>query len=338
RKTLMHYFGEEFPKDCGNCDICDNPPSSFNGTEYAQKILSAVARTKETVATAQVVDILRGSRNQLTLSRGYDKLKTFGAGRDVPAQDWQRYIHQLINQGILEVAYDEHGALKLTSASQDILFNGRQVELVKFIPVDPKEEKEKRQKKSRSAVENALFEHLRQLRKELAQERNIPPYVVFTDSTLQEIVEQRPTNKPAFLAISGVPQAKYEQYGEIFINAILSFLAQQADQQQARLKGTTHLVTYELLRQGRTPKQISEQRQVQINTIYSHLATLYQQGYDVDLKPYLSDWEYASIREGIKATKQTAALKPIFDYLNGEMDYLKIRLGIGRFNKEEGSL
>ncbi|GGK81431.1 DNA helicase RecQ [Rufibacter glacialis] len=334
RKTLMHYFGEEFDRDCGNCDICDNPPTSFNGTELAQKILSAVARTKETVASAQVVDILRGSRNQLTISRGYDQLKTFGAGREVPSQDWQRYIHQLINQGILEVAYDEHGALKLTNASQEVLFRGKKVELVKFQAPLPKEEKEKRQKKSRSGVENALFEHLRQLRKQLANERNIPPYVVFTDNTLQEIVEQRPTNKPAFLAISGVAQAKYEQYGEIFINAILSFLAQQADQQQARLKGTTHLVTYELLRQGKTPEQISEQRQVQLTTIYSHLATLYQQGYEVDLKPYLADWEYSRVREAILQTKQTAAMKPIFDYLEGEIDYMKIRLGIGRFNKE----
>ncbi|MBA9078000.1 DNA helicase RecQ [Rufibacter quisquiliarum] len=338
RKTLMHYFGEEYPKDCGNCDICDNPPTSFNGTEYAQKILSAVARTQESVSAAQVVDILRGSRNQQSLSRGYDKLKTFGVGRDVAPQDWQRYIHQLINLGMLDIAYEEHGALKLNNGSKEVLFNGKNVELVKFQPVDPKEEKEKRQKKSRSAVENALFEHLRQLRKELANERSIPPYVVFTDNTLQEIVEQRPTNKMAFLAISGVAQAKYEQYGETFINAILSFLAQQAEQQQARLKGTTHLVTYELLRQGKTPEQISEQRQVQLTTIFSHLATLYQQGYEVDLKPYLSDWEYSRVREGIIATKQTAALKPIFEYLDGEVDYLKIRLGIGRFNKEEGAL
>ncbi|WP_205504416.1 DNA helicase RecQ [Rufibacter psychrotolerans] len=334
RKTLMHYFGEEYPQDCGNCDICDNPPTSFNGTEYAQKILSAVARTKETVASAQVVDILRGSRNQLTLSRGYDQLKTFGAGRDVPSQDWQRYIHQLINQGILEVAYDEHGALKLTNASQEVLFKHKKVELVKFQPVSPKEEKEKKQKKARSGLETALFEHLRQLRKQLAQERNIPPYVVFTDTTLQEIAEQRPTNKPAFLAISGVAQAKYQQYGEIFINAILSFLAQQADQQNARMKGTTHLVTYELLRQGKTPEEISEQRQVQINTVYSHLATLYQQGYDVDLKPYLSDWEYSRVKEGILKTNQTTAMKPIYEYLEGEIDYLKIRLAIGRFNRE----
>ncbi|MFC6999770.1 DNA helicase RecQ [Rufibacter roseus] len=336
RKTLMHYFGEEYQKDCGNCDICDNPPTSFNGTELAQKILSAVARTKETVASAQVVDILRGSRNQMTLNKGYDKLKTFGAGRDVPAQEWQRYIHQLINKGLLDIAYDEHGALKLNANSKEVLFDGKQVELVKFQPIDPKEEKEKRTKgKSRSAVENALFEHLRQLRKELAAERNIPPYVVFTDNTLQEIVEMRPTNKPAFLSISGVAQAKYEQYGEIFINAILGFLAQQADQQQARLKGTTHLVTYELLRQGKTLEEISEQRQVQMTTIFSHLATLYQQGYDVDLKPYLSDWEYERVREGILQTNQITAMKPIYDYLEGEIDYGKIRLAIGRYNREK---
>ncbi|GAB2537792.1 DNA helicase RecQ [Rufibacter soli] len=338
RKTLMHYFGEEYPGNCGSCDICDNPPTSFNGTELAQKILSAVARTKETIASAQVVDILRGSRNQQSLSRGYDKLKTFGAGRDVPAQEWQRYIHQLINRGFLEVAYDEHGALKLNNASEEVLFKGRTVELVKFQAIDPKEEKERRAKgKSRSAGAVALFDHLRQLRKDLATERNIAPYLVFNDNTLQEIAELRPTNKPAFLAISGVAQAKYEQYGEIFINSILGFLSQQATQQQVRLKGTTHLVTYEMLRQGMSPEEISVNRQVQLATIYSHLATLYQQGYEVDLKPYLSDWEYARVKEAILKTGQTAAMKPIYDTLDGQIDYLKIRLSIGRYNKETAS-
>ncbi|WP_192820761.1 DNA helicase RecQ [Rufibacter sp. LB8] len=335
RKTLMHYFGEPFDQNCGNCDICENPPTSFNGTELAQKILSAVARTKETIPAAQVVDILRGSRNQQSLARGYDQLKTFGAGRDVPATDWQRYIHQLINQGLLEVAYDEHAALKLNKASQEVLFNGKPVELVKFQPIDPKEEKEKRSKgKSRNQMEVALFDHLRQLRKDLAQERGIPPYLVFNDNTLQEIAEMRPTNRPAFLSISGVAQAKYEQYGELFINAILGFLGKQSEQQQARMKGTTHLVTYEMLRQGLTPEEISAQRQIQVATVYSHLATLYQQGYELDLKPYLSDWEYDKIHQAIQQIGQTITMKPIFDLLEGEIDYLKIRLAIGRYHRE----
>lgn len=334
RKTLMHYFGEEYPQDCGHCDICDNPPTSFNGTELAQKVLSAVARTKERAPGAHVVDILRGSRNQQSLSKGYDQLKTFGAGRDVAAQDWQRYIHQLINKGILDIAYEEHGALKLNNNSKEVLFGEKRVELVQFKYTSPKEEKEKKTGKSRNATTNALFEHLRQMRKELAQERNIPPYQVFSDNTLQEIVEMRPTNKLAFLAISGVGQAKYEQYGEIFINALLRFLAQQAEHQQASLKGTTHLVTYEMLRQGKSLEEISAQRQVQLTTLYSHLATLYQQGYDVDLQSYLSDWEYVKIKEAIEATKQTTAMKPVFDYLEGSIDYGKIRLALGRYLKE----
>ncbi|QHL86221.1 DNA helicase RecQ [Nibribacter ruber] len=339
RKTLMHYFGEEFPRDCGHCDICDHPPTSFNGTELAQKILSAVARTKETIASAQVVDILRGSRNQMSLAKGYDKLKTFGVGRDLPPLEWQRYIHQLINQGLLEVAYDEHGALKLTKGSQDILFNGKKVELVKFQAVNPKEEKERAAKgKNRNPLATALFEHLRQLRKDLAQERGIAPYLVFNDNTLQEIAEERPTSKPAFLSISGVAQAKYEQYGEIFINAILTFLSQQSKAEQVKLKGATHLLTYEALKQGKSPEEISVERQLQLVTIFSHIATLFQQGYDVDLKPFLSESEYTRVHQAIVETGCTSAMKPIFEHLDCQIDYFKIRLALARFNKETATV
>jgi ATP-dependent DNA helicase RecQ len=332
RRILLQYFGETMQKDCGNCDICRNPPVSFDGTTIVQKALSAIARTQERVNMGLLVDVLRGSRNSQVLEAGYDKIKTYGAGREVGTIDWQRYLHQMLNAGLIELAYDQNYTLKLTEQSKQVLFNGRKVQLVKFDEVKQREEPVKARPK-REVIKDALFERLRTLRKSIADEANVPPYVVFSDSTLLEMAAEKPANRIAMLAISGVGSLKYERYGAVFINEIINFVTEEQGKGN-KVKGATHLLTFEAYQQGLGPEQIAAQRNLNPVTIYSHFATLYEQGYAVNLSDFVTKKEYAVIQKAITKLGVEAKLKDLYDLLGEAFEYHKIRLSIAIYKKE----
>lgn len=332
RRILLQYFGETMEKDCGNCDICRNPPSRFDGTLLAQKALSAIARTQERVNMGLLVDVLRGARTQQVLQGGFDRIKTYGAGRDVGTLDWNRYLHQLLNEGFMEMAYDQGYTLKLTEQSKQVLFEGRKVQLVKFEDIKQEEPSIKARPK-RELIKDALFERLRALRKRIADETGVPPYVVFTDTTLQEMAAERPTNKISMLSVSGVGAQKFDRYGDQFISEIVDFV----NEEQAKgnkMKGATHLATFELLKQGYTIQQIAIQRNLNPVTVFSHVATLYEQGFDLDLYKYVSKGEYKVISKAIARLGTEAKLKDLFEYLEEKHEYYKIRLSISLYKKE----
>jgi len=333
RKILLQYFGETVEKNCGNCDICRNPPATFNGTELAQKTFSAIARMQEKANITMVIDVLRGSRNQAVLAKGYDKIKTYGAGRDIPFFDWQSYLHQLLNAGFLEMAYEENYALKLNDRSRAVLFNGQPVELVKFEPYSEKDEVKEDRRTKKEVIKDELFERLRILRKKIADEKQVPPYVIFSDSTLLEMADEKPTNRLAMLAITGVGMVKFENYGDVFINEIIQFITGQQEQGN-KVKGATHLITYEAYTKGLSPEAIAADRNLNLVTIYSHLATLYEQGYAIKIGNYLSKPEYEAIQNGIQKYGTEAKLKDIFDFLNGQYDYHKIRLALAVYKRK----
>ncbi|MEJ8756732.1 DNA helicase RecQ [Pontibacter sp. H259] len=332
RRILLQYFGETMHKDCGNCDICRNPPVSFDGTLLVQKALSAIARTQEQVNMGLLIDVLRGSRNAQVMESGYDKIKTYGAGRDINTMDWQRYLHQMLNAGLVELAYDQNYTLKLTEQSRQVLFEGRKVQLVKFDEVkQPAEEQRTKARPKKEFMLDALFERLRGLRKKLADEYNVPPYVIFTDSTLQEMAAERPTNRIAMLAISGVGSLKYERYGYDFVNEIINFITEEQEKGN-KVKGATHLVTYELFQKGNSPEQIATQRNLNPVTIYSHLATLHELGYeDVDLFRFVNKREYQAISKAISGLGAGAKLKDLYEALGEQYEYHKIRLSIALY-------
>ena len=332
RRILLQYFGETMQKDCGNCDICRNPPTTFDGTQLVQKALSAIARTQEQASMGLLVDVLRGARNSQVLQAGFDKIKTYGAGRDVSTLDWNRYLHQMLNSGLVEMAYDQGYALKLTAQSRKVLFDGKQVHLVKFDEVKQPEEATIRARPKRELIKDALFERLRALRKRLADEFGVPPYVVFTDSTLQEMAAERPTNRIAMLAISGVGAQKFERFGDNFITEIIDFINEE-QAKGSKLKGATHLATYEMLQQGYGIDQIAKQRNLNPVTIYSHLATLYEQGFPVDLSKFVSKAEYRVIVIAIAKLGAEAKLKDLFEELKEQYEYHKIRLAIAIYKK-----
>ena len=235
RRILLNYFGETMDHDCGNCDVCRNPPERFDGTIIVQKALSAIARTNQQISTHMLIDILKGSANQELIDKGYDKLKTYAAGRDIPARDWQDYLLQMLNLGYFEIAYNENNHLKITESGQKVLFGKEPAMLVvikreEFIPA-----KEKRKKKAKEEVlfptpvtfgnENKdLFEELRVLRKKLADQQAIPAYIVLSDKTLHLIATQQPTTIEAFGNINGIGEYKKEKYGKDFIELIKKVL------------------------------------------------------------------------------------------------------------------
>lgn len=230
RRILLAYFGENQSENCGNCDICRNPPQSIDGTVIAQKALSAVYRLQEKAPMGMLIDVLRGSGRREIQQLGYDSIKTYGAGRDLSQWDWQHYLMQLINLGYLEVAYDAANVLRLTAASQEVLFKNRSVELIRPTSYKERQEEEKAAAKvktqtqvKRERLRDELFEHLRQIRKEIAQKEGIPPYLIFSDATLEEMAYHKPHTEDAMLAVSGVGEKKLVQYGYRFIKAIRNF-------------------------------------------------------------------------------------------------------------------
>ncbi|OEK07545.1 ATP-dependent DNA helicase RecQ [Flavivirga aquatica] len=330
RKILLSYFGELLADNCGNCDICKNPPKFFDGTVIAQKILSTIYRLNQAEATGMVIDVLRGANNAAVLEKGYTNVKTFGIGKDLAWKDWQQYIIQLINQGFCEIAFHKNNVLQLTEFSNKVLFKNAKVSLTK--PVDVVQVKTSETKKKTKSIRNSnLYERLRQLRYKIAQEENIPAYLVFNDATLKEIERERPMSEADFLNISGVGQRKLEVYGDEFIAEIVDFMGSKINKPK---KTDTHLVTYKLYKSGLSIDEISLQRKLKSPTIYSHIAKLYSDGKDINIFDFVSKSEVEAVKKAKKELESPKALKTYFDYFETEMDYFKIRLALSIIDKE----
>ena len=234
RRILLSYFGEIADHDCGNCDVCKNPPERFDGTVIVQKALSAIVRTDQQIGTGVLVDILRGNMSSEVVGKGYQQLKTFAAGRDVPARDWHDYLLQMLQLGYFEIAYNENNHLKITSAGSDVLFGRATARLVVIRREETNETKRGRKRKATVPAQElplglpnteneALFEALRKLRKRLADEEALPAYIVLSDKVLHLLSTSRPTSLEEFGNISGIGEHKKKKYGKEFINLIRKY-------------------------------------------------------------------------------------------------------------------
>ena len=242
RRILLNYFGETSAKDCGHCDVCNNPPRTFDGTVLTQKALSAMVRASEKIAVGTCIEILRGMQTPAVVRNHYNELKTFGVGKDVSVRDWQAYLLQMLQMGFFEVAYNAHNQMKVTPLGWKVLKGEHQVSLA----ITENEERSTRpQKASRSTRGNSipvvhaervvfqeemsgvedknLFEYLRKIRKNLADEQGYPPYIVLSDKSLHELTRMKPTTLDAFGLISGIGEFKVKKYGETFIKAIRKY-------------------------------------------------------------------------------------------------------------------
>ncbi len=330
RKILLSYFGELIEENCGNCDVCKNPPKFFDGTIIAQKALSAIYRLQQKEAMGTVIDVLRGAKNATVLDKKYQTLKTYGVGNDISWKDWQHYIIQLINQGYCQIAFHLNNTLQLTEFSKKILFNGEKIQLT--IPKEiSKEEKLVRTKAKRTTkvVRDTLFERLRKLRYKIAQEEDIAAYLVFSDATLRELENERPQTDSEFLAISGVGQRKLEVYGGEFMEEIRTFL-----QEKKRGRKDTTLETYNLYKEGFSIEEIAEKRGLKSPTVFSHLSKLYLEGKDVSLDEFISADELKLIANAKKVLRNETALKPYFEFLGEKIPYEQIRVGLTILQKK----
>ena len=335
RRILLNYFSETLAENCGNCDVCKNPRKHFDGTVIVQKALSAITRMSEKEGSQMVIDVLRGSMRAEIVYAKYDQLKTHGAGSDISSIDWQRYLMQMLNVGVLEIAYDENFVLKLTPAGRDILFGKKKIDLTVLQVIDLKV-RSAREKKVTSTIlpKEELFDSLRKVRREFALQENVPAYIIFSDATLQDMVSERPRNTAAMLEISGVGEHKFQRYGQAFLNAILNFLGESNSKKE---KGDTYRETLQLYQQGLNPEEIAFRRKMSPQTAYSHLAYLYLRGNINSLEEFISWQEVNDVKKAVKFTGgKSKALKPIFEHLNESVSYLKIRLALAVIEKEDG--
>ena len=261
RRILLNYFGETSSKDCGHCDVCNNPPRTFDGTVLTQKALSAVVRAGEKIAVGTCIEILRGMQTPAIARNHYNELKTFGVGKDVSVRDWQTYLLQMLQMGFFEVAYNMHNQMKVTPLGWKVLKGEHQVSLAIMENKDLQSRTQGRGAGGRagrtghgnrqdsdshlsfgdhnipvvhaervifeeemSGVEDKkLFEYLRKIRKNLADEQGYPPYIVLSDKSLHELTKMKPTTLQAFGLISGIGEFKIKKYGDTFINAIKKY-------------------------------------------------------------------------------------------------------------------
>ena len=261
RRILLNYFGETSSKDCGHCDVCNNPPRTFDGTVLTQKALSAVVRAGEKIAVGTCIEILRGMQTPAITRNHYNELKTFGVGKDVSVRDWQTYLLQMLQMGFFEVAYNMHNQMKVTPLGWKVLKGEHQVSLAIMENEDLQNRTQGRGARGRagragygnrqgsgshlpfgdhnipvvhaervifedemSGVEDKkLFEYLRKIRKNLADEQGYPPYIVLSDKSLHELTKMKPTTLQAFGLISGIGEFKIKKYGDTFIKAIKKY-------------------------------------------------------------------------------------------------------------------
>ena len=292
RRILLNYFGEVNDCQCGNCDVCKNPPQYFDGTTILQKAMSAIKRTGEQVGIVMTIDILRGRMSQWVEDKGYDRLPTFGVGKDISEKDWHDYLLQMLQLGFLEIAYNDHKYLKLTPLGEDVLYGRKQAELAIVVHEDlrVKRKMKKVQWTFDSGAENkrttvapnpeaakkdkALFEKLRELRKDIADENGWPAYIVMSDKSLYSLTEIKPTTSEDLLRVYGLGKHKAEAWGRRILDVVRDYIEGSDD---------TDVSTQP---QGDTLSYMAEQKQKHAqayapwtNEDDEQLIAMYSQGY-----------------------------------------------------------
>lgn len=343
RRALLGYFGEEYTtENCGNCDNCWGEETELeNRTIDARRFLWCVGKTRERFGTRHIIDILRGANTKRIRDYQHDQLQAYGVGREHSVEEWQRVARSLLQQGLLGQTLDSYPVLRLTALSREVLRQQREV----FIPAVPRAASEPATRREHDELEPeavGLFEHLRALRKRLADEQNVPPYVVFSDNTLKALARQRPVSEARFLHIPGVGQRKMEAYYEIMQREIRAYceehnlpvgLEQPEERPEKPRKEKplrpqavpTHVQTLALYRQGMSVEEVARERGLTERTVINHLVTQLELGETLDLAPLVSQERYQVIADALLQVGDEL-LKPVKEFLGEEYSYDEIRL------------
>jgi ATP-dependent DNA helicase RecQ len=342
RKYLLNYFDESTTHNCGNCDVCLTQVEQTDGTVLAQKVLSAVVRLQERFGAGYVIDILRGS-NAAKIQSEHKQLKTFGIGADVDKESWHQVIRDLLAQDYLAKADGLYPVLKLTSKSAAVLNGSEKVMITKSKEIaDIASEQEMN-------YEQVLLQQLKDLRRLIANEENVPAYIVLSDATLMEIASFLPHNKDEFFKISGFGAVKIEKYGKRFWDVVAAYCREHNLKSRIHLKTPkrvrkqrpeketdTKQQTFELFKQGNSIEQIARQRNLALATIEGHLAFYVQSG-TLAIGEVMSDSKIPSIQKAIEQTN-TVALTPAKALLGDGYSFGEIRLVMAHMEWMKGQV
>ncbi|EGV19510.1 DNA helicase RecQ [Thiocapsa marina] len=359
RQVLLNYFGEHLPKPCGNCDTCLEPVATWDGTQAAQKALSCIYRTGQRFGSSYLVDVLLGKKNERIRRFGHDQVTTFGIGQELSADQWKSVYRQLVAAGFIRVDFEGHGALCLTEQSRPLLRGERTLRLRQ----DPDRKKSTGAGRKPAAElpsdpeALALWEALRDYRRQLALEQDVPAYVIFGDATLREILTYRPRDRDELSRISGVGQAKLERFGDGFLKLLAAHAAKHGRPSTVpklpvarsasvgardRESGLTDTIreTLALFRAGQGVEAIAEQRALKPSTVYTHLERCIEEG-QVAVKDVvrLDHDTVRAIEFAIERLPENAlmSLKPIYEAFEGRYDYglLRcVRAGMGVLSED----
>ena len=341
RTILLRYFGEHFPGDCGNCDNCLSPKPMEDWTVEAQKFLSCVARTKERFGAGHVIDVLRGSRKEKVLQHGHENLSTYGIGKDRSLDEWRQLARSLTHQGFLIQTTDGYGILKLNDRSWEVMRNQRNVLLPIERDAEPAKTADRDESRERPVDVDILFERLRLLRKNLADEQEVPPYVIFSNATLNQMAEQQPTDRKDFAKLSGVGAKKLEQYADDFIAIILdhhlkyppaevtestpSKVKQEATPKSKLSKASTQRETLAMYENGLDIDEIARDRGLKPATVWTHLVQLIEAGYAINCDRLVAPERQTVIYEALDAIGGDS-LRNLFEHLREEYSYDEIKI------------
>jgi len=347
RRALLAYFGDQRDQDCGNCDICNDPPVRFDASEQAKKALSCVYRVGERFGVRHVIDVLRGAKGQRIIELRHDQLSTYGIGADLSAAEWENIFRQLIHLGYLVQDFSRFGALGLSPAARPVLKGEVAVSLGLPRDVAKAEEKSGRRSGAGEGAHRPLFEELRALRKQIADAAGVPPFVVFSDATLVEIAKARPRDEGELLMISGVGEHKLAKYGSRFLAAVNAHCRRMEQPTPASGPDVlpldasdTRRDTYRLYREGLSLEQMAQRRGLKDTTIASHLEELLATGLDVDLRRFVETGKVALIESRLERLG-CVNLSAIREGLPESISYTDIRLiraAWGREHKAENIL
>jgi ATP-dependent DNA helicase RecQ len=338
RATLLGYFGERFSQQpCDGCDNCLQPRETFDGTMHAQKFLSCVyrihARHGFGFGLNQVVDILRGADTEMIRQRRHNELSTYGIGRDLKRDAWQAIGRELLRLGLIESAPGRFATLTLTPAGHEVLRNRTPITLTKQMDIAAQKEKPRA-----GAIEcdELLFEHLRALRRKLADERDVPAYVIFSDVSLREMARNYPTTANEFRRIPGVGEQKLKDFAPRFLSEIKKYLATNPRrtfsddsgllfQQRRRRLNDSEAETLRRFQRGESVDEIARARGFVRSTIYGHLVAAIESGQSLERDRFFTTAQREEIALAFRKVSD-GNLSDVRALLNGKYDYGELRL------------
>ena len=346
RRVQLSYFGELLEGLCHHCDNCTNPPPVEDWTLEAQKFLSCVARCQERFGMAHIIDVLRGSKKQKVMDLRHDQLSTHGIGKDRSVDEWRLLGRSLLHQRLVDETTDGYPVLKLNAASWQVL--RKQIAVAVAVPKDFAPSPAAASTQDDTPEVAQLLTVLKALRKTLADQQSVPPYVVFPESALRQMAQTRPQTMEAFSQVSGVGSRKLAQYGEVFTDAIRQFCADyglesdpgaagrrdRPPRERRQTMGDTHRHTLELHRQGLSMAEIADQRGLKSSTIANHLEQLIRQGEAVEVDNLVAvDRQHTIV--AVLTKLENASLTDIRDRLDPTYSYEEIRLVRAAWQREQ---